>query len=183
MKDVVERIFERNQKKKMFFETLLYSTDYIDWLGDFTHHVSSFTSDCEDESISLEDQRKIENLEFFFEAIQEYASENYIYPHLIDNGEYYAIQYHGVGYHVGIDYGQGSYFYCTRVSKVEEDALEFKHLMSSVKLPQTLLFECKLEELQNMICRMHEEDSVPLEAIRFSVEDTIQKIKNKKKNS
>ena len=180
MKTSIEKQIERAEKRKEFFEKLLYSTEYMDWLMTFSKKIPQCSADAADaEMFPIEDRKQLGCLPFFFEAIQEYSSENYIYPYKEPLGEYYSIQYKGIGFDIGVDYGQGSFFYYRRLPVKRNSALDFKHLMSSVKLPETLLYDCKLEELVTFIEHLHEEDHVPLDAIRFKVEDTVQKIKNR----
>lgn len=178
----MERYIKRNKRREEFQEKMVYSTEYMDWLEKFSSRepFNNFTTKTFTYSdldiITKEEQEKVEDLEFLFEAINEYATENYIYPHKEEYGFYYIINYNDNSYKIGIDNGQATRFYVVRLSNKEEDALDYRHVMSSVKLPRTLIIDYKLEELSNLIKRLNE-DNVPIEAIEDKTNEIFQKIK------
>ena len=174
--------YEKKMRKKRFFrDELTYSTKYIDWLESFTEKNGSFSTDTflyHPEKITETDAKNVENIETLFEAIQEYSDDNYIFPTKVDYGCFYSIQHNGVGYFIGVDYGQGTSFYCVRLDEPEEDALEYKHVMSTVKLPRTIQIDDKLDKLSSLLETLEEE--IPLEILSSSVENTFKKIKSKR---
>lgn len=186
MNDVIEQLIADMKKKEEFRDNITYSTDYIDWLEQFTAKNGSFANDSflyDSKDLTEEDMKRVDEIELFFEVIHDYAEANFIYPKKVDFGAYYSIQHNGIGYNIGMDHGQGGSFYCTRLEKPVEGSLEFKHVMSSVKLPETILAEFQLEQLVALIEKLNSE-SVPITAIQQTVEHTIQKIKkrNEEKN-
>ncbi len=180
--DWFEDYIKRQKEREEFKKSIAYSTEYIDWLDSFTKEHGSFSTDSflyEPEKITDEERKKVDLIEALYELTDEYADENYIMPTKTDYGAFYSIKHNGVGYFIGFDAGQGTSFYCTRLEEPEEDALEYKHLMSGVKLPSTIIIDQKLEELSELIERLDREQ-VPLEAINQKTDATIQKIRTKK---
>jgi len=176
-----EQYMKVKEEKNKFKDTLAYSTNYIDWLEKFTEEHGSFATDSflyKPDVLSEEDKKNVALIEALYEVTDEYADDNFIESTPTDFGNFYSIQHNGVGYFIGFDGGQGASFYCTRLEEPEKDALEYKHLMSGVKLPKTVLVEHKLEALAELIERLYEED-VPVEAIHQKADSTIQKIKVK----
>lgn len=172
---------EQLKEKRKFKEELSMCTSYMDWLDNFTKKHGSFSTNsvlCKEDEITKEEMRNINNLEGLYEVIDEYATGNYIDPTKCYDGNFYSIQHNGVGYFIGIDYEQENSFYCTRLEEPEENSLEYKSIMSGVKLPKTILSEYKLEELSNLIEQLYT-DGVGLNAITSTAENTIQKIKLK----
>ena len=90
----------------------------------------------------------------------------------------YSIEHNGIGYDIGVNYGQGTFFYCKRQEKPRKNSLEYKQLMSTVKLPSTVQAEFELEELKQYLEKLIEAD-VPVEAIRRATDTVIQKVKKR----
>ena len=175
----IEKMKEQDRKKQEFRTSLAYSTDYIDWLEKFTQRFGSFSTDTflyNDELLSEQDKENVFHLESFFEEIYDYAEENYLPHHQVSYGIYYPIEHNGVGYSIGIDYGQGCMFYCDRLDCPDEDAIEYKHIMSSVKLPNTIFLDSKLDELVQVIEQLYEE-KIPIESIEKVANQAIKRIK------
>ena len=176
-----EQYKKKQEEKNKFKDTLAYSTNYIDWLEKFTDVHGSFATDSflyVPEVLSEEDKKNVALLEALYEVADEYADDNFIEATPTDFGNFYSIKHNGIGYFIGFDGGQGASFYCTRLEEPEKDALEYKHLMSGVKLPDTVIAEHKLEELTELIEKLYEEN-VPIEAIHQTTDTAIQKIKVK----
>lgn len=172
---------KRYKEKKEFKNNLHFSTEYMDWLENFTNDHNVFSTDSfiyEPDSISEEDQLNVCFLEALFEEINDYSDENFINPYNTNYGQYYSIKHNGIGYDIEVDFGQGTCFYCNRLEEPRNNSLDYKHIMSSVKLPSTIRAEYKLEELTKYIEKLIEED-VPVEAIQRTTEDAIQKVKVK----
>ena len=175
--------YEDYKRKQEFKDNLHLSTDYIDWMEEFTKSYKVFATDSflyDKDKIEDKDKKNIELLEGLFEAIAEFADKNYITPKRSDYQIYYLLKHNNIGYKIGMDYGQGASFYCDRLDKPEKDSIEYKNIMSGVKLPKTIQAEYKLEELKNYIERLVEED-VPVEAIHRATDAVIQKVKVKRK--
>lgn len=183
MNDWFEKQMKQEELKNKFKENIHQSANYIAWLEEFTNKYNIFSNDDfeEDETISEKDKNNIFLLEALFEEIHDYADENYITPESTEFGEYYSIQHNGIGYDIGHDYGQGTFFYCKRQDKPRKNSLEYKQLMSTVKLPSTVQADYKLEGLQKFIEQLIE-DNVPLEAIARTTDTIIQRVKIKKRD-
>ena len=180
--DFVGRMKKREKARQDFRESLSYSTDYIDWLEQFTASHGSFSTETfsfDGELLTPEDKFNIGCLEALFEEIYDYAEDNYIPLKESNFGAFYSIQHNGVGYSIGVDYGQGCQFYCERLVEPDSDALEYKHIMSSVKLPKTLCWDSQLDVLVELMERLG--DEIPVDAIEKVTNKTLIKMKRKKK--
>ncbi len=150
----IKKMKEQDKKNEEFRNSLAYSTDYIDWLEQFTLRFSSFSTDSflyNDRFLTDEEKENIYHLEHFFEEIYAYAEDNYLPYQENAYGISFPIQHNGVGYSIGIDYGQGCTFYCERLDMPLEDSIEYKYIMSSVKLPNTLFLDSKFDELIQVV--------------------------------
>ncbi len=183
MKSYFEQLEEKRKIKEEFKEKLAYSTEYIDWLDKFLDDHGSFSTNTfkyhTSEQISDEDRERVDLLEAFFEATAEYCDDNYISPIKTSFGGYYSLSYNGNGYYLGVDTGQGTSFYCAKLKEPEKNSLEYKHIMSGVKLPRTIQIDHKLERLVELIEELDQED-VPVEAIHQKTDTALQKIRVKR---
>ena len=180
----LERQEKEYKKKQEFKKEMHLSTDYIDWIEKFTKENTIFATDSylyDEDAVSEEEKENIFLLEALFEVITEYADNNYINPEKKDYEIDYYIKHNDIGYQIGMNYGQGVTFHCARLEEPREESIEYKKLMSGVKLPSTIQAEYKLEELKELIERLVEED-VPIEAIHQTADATIQKIKVNKRS-
>lgn len=179
---LIGRFKKWEEEKKEFKKALPYSLNYIEWLEEFTARYGHFSTDSflyDFDLLSDKDKSNVGHLETLFEEIYDYAEENYIDHHKLPYGIFYSIKHNGVGYYIGVDYGQGCDFFCERLDKPDQDAIEYEHIMSSVKLPNAIFWDVKLDELVEVIERLSEE--VPVEAIEKTAQDTIEKLKVKTK--
>lgn len=182
MNDFFGRMRQREEHKKAFRQSLSYSFDYIEWLEQFTSKYPSFSTETflfDGKKLTEHDKENVSHLEEFFEEIYDYAQANYISPQKLTYGTFYKIKHHGIGYSIGIDYGQGCCFYCERFDNPGDDVLDYKRVMSSVKLPNTIAWDSMLDDLVSLIEKLDEEE-VPIDVIEKVTKQTIQKIKTKK---
>lgn len=173
--------YERHRKKKEFKEKLHTSTEYIDWLEEFTNKYKVFATDSflyDKDKISKEELEKVNFLESLFEVIYEYADENYIEAKKNNYELYFDIEHNGIGYEIGLNYGQGSAFYCVRQEEPSKDSIKFSQLISGEILPSTIITNMKLEDLEKYIETLVEEN-VPVEAIENTTKKVFKKVKNK----
>lgn len=176
--------FENHKKKKEFKNNLHLSTEYIDWLEEFTNEYECFATDSflyEEDKLTNEEKNKVYLLEALYEVIADFADNNFINPEKTDFELFYNIEHNGIGYKIGFNYGQGASFYCLRLEEPKKDAIEYESLMSGVKLPRTVRAEEKLEDLKELIEKLIEED-VPEEAIHQATDTVLQKVKTNKRN-
>ena len=178
-KDFITELKRKQEHQKEFVEKMTYSTEYMDWLEAFTAKKGSFSTDSflyDREGLTDKDMEYVEDIQILFEEISGYCEENYIEPKPHDYGVYYSIKNNDVGYHIGFDRGQGACFYCERLAEVEEDALDFKHVRSGVKLPQTVHADFELERLSDLIEELYEA-GIPINAISKVTDKTIESLK------
>ena len=184
-RSILEKMMEKAKQKIDFRDSLRANTDYIDWLVNFTNMGGGFDTSVltyDGSKFNGIDKKNIENIETLYEVINEFAEKNYLVPHLVEFGNYYSIKYNDIGFYVGVDFGQGTSFYCTRLDEVEKDAIDYKVLVHNTKLPETESKEKKLEELSEMIIGLLTEDNVPGEVIEKKIYESFQKVKSNKNN-
>ena len=181
MDNFIEKMRASRKHKEEFIDQMTYTTDYIDWLERFTAEHGSFSTDSflYDDTLSEEDRVNVSDVQLLYEEVERYCEDNFLVPTKVDYGVFYSIKHNGVGYFIGVDVGQGTSFYCTRLDEPEKDALEYKHLMSGVKLPKTVRIEHRLEELADLIEQLSNDD-VPEEAIHQTADAALQKIRVRK---
>lgn len=171
----IARLMVEQKEKEAFSQSITFSNEYMDWLDSCTQYLTSVSTDSfqyVEDKVSKKDVRNAKSIQYLFEEIRTYCDGNYIEPKKTDYGLYYSIKNNDIGYHVGFDTGQGTSFYCTRLEEPDEDALDFKHVRSGVKLQKTLYDEFLLEDLSNLIKELHAA-GVPTTAIRKATDKTI----------
>lgn len=168
-------------KRKVYFRDSLRTNDrYINWLENFTIKTGGFDTLAlvyNADKYNYRDKENIEDLEILYEAISEFAEQNYIQPFQTEFGNFYSIKHNNSGFYIGIDGGQGVSFYCTRLDGVEENALDYYDIVHNVKLPDTFRKEQKLEQLASIIDELLNEDNMPIEVIENKTNEAFQKIK------
>ncbi len=177
-KSLVERLEEKESIKR----EMLLNDSYIKWLEHFTKEFPDFNHDSwlySPEEISKEDYENVIKITEFYEIIDEYANNNYIYLKDIPSGGYYAISYNSVLYQIYVIIGQGTVFGCNRVESEEEigsDTISYEDIKENRDSERKIFIDEKIEELSTKISKLIEA-GIPIEAI----EDCIKKLKVKKK--
>lgn len=167
MKKIVEEKIEKEKQKKEKIEILMSNTDYIKWLIDFTKDKEVFSDDDWDysnEKLSDADQEKVNDLSLFFEGIYHYAKKNYIYSSLRSLGEYYRVKIDNQGFEIGYITGQGTIFYCKRISLEEKDIIDFMDIVNDKKQDNVEYIEKNLKNLSDLFIDLYS-NGVPIEAI------------------
>ena len=183
--DFINKLKEQEKHKKEFVDNLTNSNDYMDWLQSFTAKKGAFATDSflyDQEDLSEEDLKNVQDVQLLFEEILDYSDQNYIEPIIAEYGAYYSIKDGDIGYHIGYDAGQGTCFYCLRLDEPDEDALDIKHVRSGVKLPKTVYDEFLLEELQSIMEKLYD-DGVSLSAIKNITNSTLERLTKKEDES
>ncbi len=142
---------ERRERKK----TIIANPTYINWLISFTNDIGTFNDNdwlyCP-EKISEEDKKNVDDLGIFYEAIEEYADCNYIYPTLCQFGNYYKIRLNEIGLEIGILNGQGTMFFANRVNiDKEDDYIDFNNIMNNIPNNKNKHYDQILDSLYNMV--------------------------------
>ena len=180
----IARLMLEQKEKEAFSQSITFSNEYMDWLDSCTQYLTSVSTDSfqyVEDKVSKKDVRNAKSIQYLFEEIRTYCDGNYIEPKKTDYGIYYSIKNNDIGYHVGFDTGQGASFYCTRLEQPDEDALDFRHIRSGVKLQKTLYDEFLLEDLTGLIRELYNA-GVSLTAIKKVTESTIDSIEIEKNN-
>ena len=173
--NVIDRVIKREEKKKEMFSNY----DYIDWLVSFTEIYDSFTADDYEYRYLIlkeKDNENLKNFYIFFDGIEGYANNNFIYPKYSNNGVYYTIKYGDVAFNIGVEVGQGTLTYCERTEPSEED-IEFSDIMEGKESPRKDIIDNKLNEILESI------NTLVYEGVPFNFILSELKKKNDEKNN
>ncbi len=130
-KELKER-WENNEK---LAKELVSSDHYIKALENFTNQYDYFTNgplfsyfkDYNADEI-------IDNLGFFFDGIENYTKENFIFPVDMGLGHYYKIKNENAYYYIGYVNGYGGYHFCRRLKEGDDSFLDFQYIKRNIDL-------------------------------------------------
>lgn len=114
-----ERFNENFENQKRLIE----STEYFDWLYEFTKKYPKFTDTdwlYDRESISESDYRQVELLTDFFTAVDQYHRRNLIGANSEGYAAWYNIKYKDAYFAIGVRVGQGAQNFVTRYKRYQE---------------------------------------------------------------
>lgn len=172
--EAAKKMIETIKKRELESEELILSDDYIIWLKNFTEKYPSFTDDewFDGNEITYEDNKNVLKIGLLFNRIKRYARNNFIYSDK-DREESYNIEYKGIGYTIGVTYGQGSFFFCERTTPTS-DFISLLDIRENVERPNVRIIKERLEFLKEYLTKMLEEN-IPVEAIKETTQKVLQK--------
>ena len=182
MNQIVDEMIKKEKVKRDKIAIMMSGIEYIDWLINFTKDKEGFYDsawDYSEEKLSESDQEKVYDLSLFFEGIYCYAKENRIYSKDGRLGEYFQIRIGDIGFEIGYRSGQGTDFYCKRVSP-EDNFIDFIDILFNKKQDNLEFIEEGLNNLSNMISYLYN-NGIPMEAIIETVNKTTRSIEREKK--
>ncbi|MBQ8891627.1 MAG: hypothetical protein IJ068_02050 [Bacilli bacterium] len=179
--ELVEKDKKRLEARKNKIHEIVSNDVYIKWLERFTNKYDKFQDDeffYDKKHLSDEDLDNVNNLSLFFDAINHYASLNYIYPKKeFDFTHYYQIKYNGIGYEIGVITGQGTVSFCERTYNITDEFIDFNDIMINKPQEKTEYFNKRLIELSSIIGYYYEQ-GIPMHAIEQTINNTLSDIKN-----
>lgn len=171
--EMAKKIIERNELR----ETLLESDEYINWLEQFTIKYPGFSDNDwlhHKKKLPKRDEINVEKLILFFEKIETYANNNYIYPNSTSNYNYsYNIKHNNIGYNIGIVFGQGGWCFCNRIEP-KDDFIDYNDIKNNIEQNNTKVIKERLEALKLYISTMLE-DNIPRNAIIETTDKVLRK--------
>ena len=179
----VDEYIAKERSKRAIIKGMVSNTEYVEWLYQFTQDKDSF-SDNEwlyfPEKISQSDRKNVEKLSLFYEIIEEYAEENYIYPTPCDFGNFYRVKSNDFGFEIGVLIGQGTVFFFNK-SSLENDKvfIDFHDVITGKKQNNVDTINDALNSLSDTIKSAYD-SGVPIEAIEGIFDKTIKSIKEDK---
>lgn len=177
LEKAAKKIMEEEKNRKRRIKEIITGGEYILWLEKFTIKHTRFSDNdwlyCPEE-ISEEDRKGLEELNLFYQGIAEYADKNFIFPSSCDFGNYYCVKFGNIGYEIGIMVGQGTLFFCNRISMENKEFIDFADIQNDKEQPKTKLINNRLEELSLLINNLAEE--VPLAVIEETARNTFKEI-------
>lgn len=186
-KDIIKKIAEerilKENKKNERINILMSTIDYIDWLIKFTNDNNGFSDDdwtYAYEKLDPKDMEKVNELSLFYEGIFRYARENYIYSISRPFGDYYPIRVGDIGFEIGMMTGQGTKFYCNRVTP-NENFIDYIDILTNKKQDNVDYIKENLDLLSGVINRLYE-SGVPFEAIESAINKAMGKIVQSERN-
>ncbi len=178
----IEKENARNEEIKI----MMANQSYLEWLTQFTKDKEGFSD--EDwlyfpERIKDSDKANVEKLGLFYDGIDNYAQQNYIYPLPCEFGNFYKIRLNEIDFEIGMLVGQGTVFYCKKVKvENEQEFIDFNDIMTNKKQEQVAKINTILESLSNMVFTAYK-NGVPIEAISSTLEDIIDEITSSKEDN
>ena len=172
-----EKIKKKIELRENAKRNILETPTYITWLVNFLKLYPCFSTDdwlYNPNEISKEDLKNVQDLEFLFDIISEYATKNYIYLISTDFGGYYLIKFNDIGFKVGVAAGQGTVFTCEKIDIDNCNFLDFNLVMKDEELPTTKEIRSKLSNLKEQIKNLKK--TVPKTAIQNELLDIIRDI-------
>ena len=158
---------EKKDKNEVI-NSMISSTEYIEWLIQFTQDKDGFSDDnwdYSDERLSDIDKEMVDKLSLFFESINFYAKNNYIYSMTRPLGECYQIKINNNGFEIGYITGQGTSFYCKKIQlDVEKDFIDFMDIINNKKQSNVEYIENSLNNLSNVLMDLYD-NGIPIEAM------------------
>lgn len=95
-------------------------------------------------------------------------------PSSCNFGNYYCIKFGNIGYEIGIMVGQGTLFFCNKVSLENKEFIDFTDIQNDREQPKTEFINNKLEELSLLINNLAED--ISLEAIEENIRNVFKEI-------
>lgn len=182
MKEFIDNYIEKEIEKNEKSEKIISNNEYMLWLENFSSKHNNFCDDYwikPNNNITEEDIQNVKNLSILFEAISNYANDNFIEPIYYSLGEYYYIKFNDTFYQIGIMTWEGTLFFCDKAKKCDKKYIDFSDIRNNKKGQNINLIKNKLMKLSELIVNMSEEN-VPLKAITATAEKTVQKVLNKR---
>lgn len=165
-------IVEGINKEVLDDEHFPIDEDYLLWFEKFTQENPSFM-DCDwlydKDRLTEQDQTNLNRLHLLYENVGTYADECGVNVIINSFQCSYFFQYHGVGYEIGLFFGNGVFVFCNRYDKIDElgnNFLNFDFFINRNK------FRNELCELENVLNSMLEE-GVPVQMISDTVYRTL----------
>ena len=173
--DWFERLF---RKKGEIKKQIMSNDDYIKWIISALGYNDVLDQELEMvKHIRKGDLEKIENLDVFFDAIDDYARRNYI----SEVGDLYAcaynIKYNDIGLQIGINGGQGSSCYCVKLPISDDKRfIDFNDILTNKEQPVVPYIKDFLNGVSKSIESAYR-SGAPIYVIRQVVEDTMSNLR------
>lgn len=179
----VEKYIAKEKVKREKIKSMMSNTAYIEWLNKFTQDKDRF-SDNEwlyfPEKISESDRENVEKLCLFYEGIDEYSQQNYIYPIPCEFGDFYRVKLNDFCFEIGVLVGQGTLFFFKKASlEDEKEFIDFNDIMIGKKQYNVDQINDTLDHLSSIVVTAYE-SGVSIEAIASTLDNTIKEITFKK---
>ena len=182
----LQEYIEKQNIKNNEIKKMMSSSDYINWLTNFTIDKDAFSDNdwlYNSSTIKKEDLDNIEKLYLFYEGIDKYARNNYIYPIPCEYGNFYKIKWNEIGFEIGVLMGQGTLFFCRKLLvKENHEFIDYNDIILNKKQKQVEYIESCLNSISDMILTAYK-NGVPADAIKTTLDNTIQEINSKEEEN
>lgn len=179
MRKTAENLLEKRKKLDETRKQMFSNCKYIEWLNQFTQDRKVFSDNDwlnSPKELHEYDEENVNKLQLFYEGIDDYARKNYIYPEQCSFGNFYRVKLDDNGYEIGILSGQGTNFFCRRVSLIDDYYfIDINDIICNKEQGNVKLINNNLNNLSNTIVDTYT-SGVPLEAIREVINKVIEQI-------
>lgn len=125
MEVIAQKAVDDLIKKREHAKKLVSNDEYMRWLERFTEAYPNFCDDdwlYSPESLTEEDYNQVQELQYFFDGITQYALSNGINTKSIEYGFELFVKFNNIGYKIGIMSGQGTIMYVQRCEVPSEES-------------------------------------------------------------
>ena len=180
----IKNFIEKQKIEEEEINKILSNTDYINWIINFLADNDSFSDYCWlYNSLNLKDidVKNLKKLSLFYDGVDKYANENFIYPTNDNNGSFYQIKYNDWCFEIGVIYGQGTTYYCQKAYVKEDKYIDFNDILNNRKQDNISEITDTLKLLSECILDAYNK-GVPIEAIKNTTDKVINDIIWQKKD-
>ncbi len=169
-----QKMIEELKRKDAIKESMTHSTEYVDWLINFTEENPIFSDDdwnYHEEDLSKEDLARVKELPLLFECIDTFANRNYLASNADEWGESYTINKDDAYLTIGFNAGQGTSFYCERTNKKEGSINYYSVINENIPM-RTEYIDNRLQEISDDLKELMVRLNVPVSYIQEMVSNT-----------
>jgi hypothetical protein len=170
--DFIKRINEEYE----LIQVIATNDDYINWLEHFTNKYNKFCTESwlySDEKLSKEDDKLVDQLPEFYDAINCYMKMNYLKGEDNAYADCVLIKRNGIGYEIGYVSGQGTYHYVNRIDPTDK-CIDFELIKQNQPSEQSKKIETELLTLEKYLLEMIK-SGIPTSAISQKVDSVLSK--------
>lgn len=170
----VDKMLDRLKKLNVGSKEIIKDDSYLKYIEENIVKKGVLTSDYDYENPC--------KMEMLFDAIDKYASNNYVYPYGDTFSNYYIIKYKDKFYKVVMAGGQGIYFYIELVNNVDEYRyIEFEYIKDNKRQDNACDIDNKLAKVYYLIDTLYA-GGVTVSGIKYLINKYLDNIDNKNSN-
>ena len=152
---------------------------FMTWLTDFLFKYDSASDSLLsiEPSLSDDDYENISHLSNLYSVVSNYAEKNYFYPQVDKSTTSYDIKYRNMFFTIGLNSGQGSYCFVSRIEKSDR-YIDYDYIVQDIELPDKKYIECELDLFTTRLRDLLDK-KIPVEALQERFIDVCKEQKTK----